>query len=111
MFKNLFYALKDGSNKTRLSALIMGFGQLSRRQIAKGLFYLLSQVAFLAYMLFFGGRYIGHLFSGNLGTQLAGERWNEELQLFEKIKGAQMSLSTLKLFCRRGKTGASYGPV
>lgn len=79
--------MKDGSNKTRLSALIMGFGQLSRRQIAKGLFYLLAQLAFVAYMLFFGGRYIGHLFSGNLGTQLAGERWNEELQLFEKIKG------------------------
>ena len=87
VFKNLFYALKDGSNKTRLSALIMGFGQLSRKQIAKGLFYLLTQIAFVAYMLFFGGRYIGHLFSGNLGTQLAGERWNEELQLFEKIKG------------------------
>ena len=70
VFKNLFYALKDGSNKTRLSALIMGFGQLSRKQIAKGLFYLLTQIAFVAYMLFFGGRYIGHLFSGNLGTQL-----------------------------------------
>ena len=87
MFGNLFYALKDGSNKTRLSALIMGYGQLTRKQIAKGLFYFLTQVAFLLYMIFVGGRYIGHLFSGDLGTQLAGERWNEELQLFEKIKG------------------------
>ena len=87
VFKNLYYALKDGSNKTRLSALIMGYGQLARKQIAKGMFYLFTQVAFVAYMLFFGGRYIGHLFSGNLGTQLAGERWNEELQLYEKIQG------------------------
>ena len=28
-----------------------------------------------------------HLFSGNLGNQLAGEIWNEELQIFEKVKG------------------------
>lgn len=86
-FKNLFYALKDGSYKTRLSALIMGYGQIARKQVVKGAFYLLTQVAFLLYMLFFGGRYIGHLFSGNLGTQLSGERWNEELQMYEKIKG------------------------
>ena len=84
---DLYYALKDGSGKTRLSALIMGYGQLARKQIAKGSLYLLTELAFIAYMLFFGGRYIGHLFSGNLGTQLAGERWNEELQVFEKITG------------------------
>ena len=87
MVKSVYYALKDGSNKTRLSALIMGFGQLARKQTAKGLVYLFLQLAFTAYMLFFGGRYIAHLFSGDLGTQLSGERWNEELQIFEKIKG------------------------
>jgi arabinogalactan oligomer/maltooligosaccharide transport system permease protein len=38
-------------------------------------------------MIAFGGRYIAHLFSGNLGTRLSGERWNEQLQIFEKIKG------------------------
>ncbi len=87
MVGNVYRALKDGSLQTRLSALIMGYGQIARKQIAKGLIYLFLQLAFLAYMLFFGGRYIGHLFSGDLGTQLAGERWNEELQIFEKIKG------------------------
>lgn len=84
---DLYYALKDGSGKTRLSALIMGYGQLARKQIAKGSLYLLTELAFIAYMLFFGGRYIGHLFSGDLGRQIAGERWNEELQVFEKITG------------------------
>ncbi len=87
VLKELYYALKDGSLFTRLSAIVMGYGQIARKQIAKGIFYLVVEFAFIAYMLFFGGRYIGHLFSGNLGTQLAGERWNEDLQIFEKIKG------------------------
>ncbi len=87
VFGELYDAMKDGSKYTRLSALVMGYGQLARKQKAKGIFYLLIQLAFIAYMLLFGGRYIGHLFSGRLGTQLAGERWNEELQIFEKIKG------------------------
>ncbi len=85
--KDLINAFKNGSGFTRLSFLIMGFGQIAGGQIAKGLFYLLIQTAFILYMIFFGGRYIGHLFSGDLGTKLAGEEWNEELQIFEKIKG------------------------
>ncbi len=87
LFKTLIYAFKDGSYKTRLSFLILGFGQIARGQIGKGLFYMLSQAAFLLYTLFFGGRYIGHLFSGDLGRRLSGEHWNESLQIFEKIKG------------------------
>jgi arabinogalactan oligomer/maltooligosaccharide transport system permease protein len=85
--KKYIYAFKDGSYFTRLSFLFMGFGQMARGQLGKGLFYLLTELACILYMFFFGGRYIGHLFSGNLGTRLSGERWNEELQIFEKIKG------------------------
>ena len=85
--KNLYYAVKDGSYKTRLSLLLMGFGQIAEGQILKGIIYLLTQGLFLLFMIFFGGRYILHLFSGDLGTRLAGEQWNEELQLFEKIQG------------------------
>ena len=48
---------------------------------------MLAQTLFILYMLFFGGRYLGHLFSGNLGVRLSGEVWNEELQIFEKVKG------------------------
>ena len=85
--KGLYYAVKDGSYKTRLSLLVMGFGQIAEGQIVKGLLYLFTQALFLLFMIFFGGRYILYLFSGDLGTKLAGERWNEELQLFEKIQG------------------------
>ncbi len=87
VFKTLIYAFKDGSIFTRLSFLLVGFGQIARGQIGKGLFYMLLQAAFVAYTVFFGGSYIGHLFSGDLGKNLAGERWNETLQIFEKIKG------------------------
>ena len=85
--KTLVYALKDGSIVTRLSFPFMGFGQFARGQIGKGLFYVLTELIFLLSMILFGGRYIGHLFSGNLGTRLSGEQWNESLQIFEKIQG------------------------
>ncbi len=83
----LLLALKKGSLYTRLSALFMGFGQISRGQITKGAIYMITEGLFLLFMLFFGGRYIGHLFSGDLGRNLSGEKWNETLQIFEKIKG------------------------
>ncbi len=86
-FKTLTYAFKDGSIWTRLSFLFMGFGQIVRGQIGKGLAYMLTQLAFWLYTIFFGGRYILHLFSGDLGRKLSGEQWNESLQIFEKIKG------------------------
>ncbi len=85
--KTLINAFKDGSLSTRLSFAIMGFGQISRGQLWKGLGYMLVQLFFALYLIFFGGQYIGHLFSGDLGTKLAGEQWNESLEIFEKIKG------------------------
>ncbi len=86
-FKELVDAFKDGTYKTRLSFVFMGFGQIASGQVVKGIGYSLIEGAFVLYMIFFGGRYIGRLFSGNLGRRLAGEYWNEELQIFEKIKG------------------------
>ena len=58
--KELYAAFKNGSFATRLSFLFVGFGQLARGQMAKGFLYLLTQAAFLLFMIFFGGRYIAH---------------------------------------------------
>ncbi len=85
--KALFYAIKEGSYKTRLSLPFMGFGQIARGQMGKGLCYMATELLFALYLIFFGGEYIGHLFSGRLGSRLSGEVWNEGLQIFEKIKG------------------------
>lgn len=86
-FKELGSAFKNGSYATRLSFLFMGCGQIARGQFVKGLAYLLTEAAFLVFMILAGGKYVMHLFSGNLGTRLAGEIWNEELQIFEKVQG------------------------
>ncbi|WP_035369628.1 carbohydrate ABC transporter permease [Acholeplasma hippikon] len=43
--------MRKGSIFTRLSYLIMGFGNLSRKQIGKGLVYLFTQISFLAFMI------------------------------------------------------------
>ncbi len=86
-WKELGAAIRNGSVFTRLSFVFMGFGQVVRGQLVKGILYFLTEAAFLLFMIFFGGRYIAHLFSGNLGTRLSGEVWNEELQIFEKTRG------------------------
>lgn len=87
VFKTVYSALKNGSVFTRISFAVMGFGQMARGQFTKGLLYMLAQFAYILYMLFFGGQYVAHLFSGDLGSRLSGEQWNESLQIFEKIKG------------------------
>ncbi len=85
--QELFSAFKNGSKATKLSFFVLGGGQLARRQFFKGVLYLLAQLAFLLFTVFVGGKYLVQLFSGNLGTRLSGEVWNEELQIFEKVKG------------------------
>ncbi len=85
--KKFFHAVKNGSVWTYCSLFVMGFGQIGRGQIVKGLLYFFIQAAFTAYMFLFGGRYAVRLFSGKLGETLSGERWNETLQIFEKVKG------------------------
>jgi arabinogalactan oligomer/maltooligosaccharide transport system permease protein len=85
--QTLFAAMRKGSLFTRLSFIIMGFGQIACGQIVKGILYMLTQAAFILYMIFVGGGHIAHLFSGDLGVRLSGEQWNESLQMFEKIKG------------------------
>ena len=80
-------AFTKGSVFTRVSFFIMGFGQIAVGQVVKGLLFMLTQLVFSLYMIFSGWRYIAHLFSGNLGNRLSGEIWNEELQIFEKVRG------------------------
>jgi len=86
-YKGVFSAFRNGSNATRLSFFVMGGGQLLRKQYVKGVIYLSLQILFFAYLFGFGGNYLLHFFSGNLGTNVSGERWNEQLQIFEKVVG------------------------
>jgi len=85
--KKLVEAFRNGSVPTRLSFFLPGVGQLARKQVVKGMGYLLLTILFVAYMVLSGGRYLLHLFSGDLGRLVSGEVWNEELQIYEKVKG------------------------
>ena len=85
--KKLINAFKDGSWQTRLSFFLPGLGQVLRKQFVKGGAYLLLTALFISYMLPTGLRFLGYLLSGNLGSVASGEVWNEQLQIFEKVKG------------------------
>lgn len=87
LFSTVPKAIRSGSKATKLSLFFPGVGQLMRGQIVKGVGYLFLTVAFIAYLILFGGRYLAHLFSGKLGTKLSGEIWNESTQVFEKVVG------------------------
>ena len=47
--------IKEGDIWTKASMLIMGCASLRRRQIVKGLLFLLSEAAFIFYMVVNGG--------------------------------------------------------
>ena len=76
-FKNLFFGIvnwfKDlgltfvhGDWKTKVSYFIMGFGNITRKQIMRGLLFLAFEVVFIAYMIGIGGHYLSRLYI--LGT-------------------------------------------
>jgi arabinogalactan oligomer/maltooligosaccharide transport system permease protein len=58
---------RDGDGRTRVSFVLMGFGNLARGQVAKGLYYLLSEVVFVVYMVLFGARSLAGILT--LGTK------------------------------------------
>ena len=65
VFDTIRSAAKSGEWKTRSSFLVMGFGQFARKQWLRGLLYLLFEVLFILYMVFFGWKYLAKM--GTLG--------------------------------------------
>lgn len=66
IFKNLFLAFKEGDKYTRISFIVMGFGSFARKQILRGILFLLMEIVFIVYMIACGGFYLYKLDS--LGT-------------------------------------------
>ncbi len=65
-FGGLWDALRYGNWKTRMSALIWGFGCFAYRQIGRGILYLAYEIIFVLFITLFGAQYLGKL--GTLGT-------------------------------------------
>lgn len=65
-FMSIVDALHYGNWKTRMSALIWGFGCFAYRQIGHGVIYLGYEILFVLYMVFFGSVYLSKF--DTLGT-------------------------------------------
>ena len=74
-FAGIGRIFKEGDWKTRLSFIIMGFGQFFRHQIGRGLIFLGFEGLFIWFMTAMGGGYLAGM--SNLGTQAVVTSLNE----------------------------------
>ena len=91
-FANYLKGFAKGNALTKASYVIMGTGHMFRCQVAKGLIYLLCEVGFVLYMIFFGGSYLGKFFygfftKGTVGIVETADYWNDDLGVYEKVVG------------------------
>ena len=86
-------ALRHGDTFTRLSAVIMGTGNICRKQVVKGLLYLAVEILFIAFMVINGFGLLGGLTT--LGTNEGGEVFNEAKQVYEYTAGDNSMLILL----------------
>ena len=73
-FKNLGLTFAHGDWKTKASFFIMGFGNIARGQIMRGILFLFFEVVFFIYLFAFGGPFLSKLYI--LGTQ--GSQLNDD---------------------------------
>ena len=65
--KDIGYTFKHGDWKTRTSFFVMGFGNIARGQVLRGILFLLMEVIFIVYMICGGAYWMSML--PTLGTQ------------------------------------------
>ena len=85
IFQTVYRAAKEGDWKTRLSFVVMGFGQLTRKQVLRGILYLGFELLFIFYMIFFGWGYLVQI--GSLGEVVTQEVWNDSKGIYEYVHG------------------------
>jgi arabinogalactan oligomer/maltooligosaccharide transport system permease protein len=76
---------KNGSWMTRVSFIIMGFGNLARKQILRGVLFFLFEAAFIVYMVLAGGNWLSQF--GTLGTVNGGQIYNEVYDQYMQVEG------------------------
>ena len=64
--KEIGTTFAQGDASTRLSYLVFGFGQIKRGQYVKGIAFLVCEIAFILYMVFFSWKYLSKF--NTLGT-------------------------------------------
>lgn len=86
-------ALTKGSGITKLSAFIMGLGNICNGQVVKGLLFLATELAYLWFMFRYGFHNLAMLVT--LGDREQQEVWDEAQQVYLYIKGDQSVLLLL----------------
>ena len=81
-----------GNALTKGSYAIMGLGHMGRGQVGKGLIFLLVEILFILYMMFFGAPYLGKFFygfftKGTVGITETHDYWDDNAGHYEKIVG------------------------
>lgn len=92
-FGPILEAFREGDIWTRLSALIMGLGNLRRGQIIKGLLLLAFEVGFFLFHVLFGWQYLKDF--GTLGTVSQRRVWDEAVQIYRRVPGDNSMLILL----------------
>lgn len=82
---NIFRIFKNGDFRTRLSYLIMGFGNISRGQIVKGLLYFALEPLFIYFITNPAWKYL-HKFN-TLGTATRIKVWDEAKGIYTYQQG------------------------
>lgn len=78
-------AVKKGDAFTKLGILIMGCGNLARKQVVKGVLFLAAELLFLYFMVTYGINNLMRLWQ--LGGQAQEEVWNDAKGIFEYTAG------------------------
>lgn len=86
-------AVSKGGLETKLSMVLMGFGNMVHGQIIKGLLYLAVEVAYVVFMVVNGIGFLAMLPS--LGSVQQEEVWDEALQIYTYTEGDQSILILL----------------
>ena len=73
-FKFLTETFKNGSAPTKISYVVMGFGNIARGQVLRGILFLLFEIVFIGYMILAGGHWLSLLPS--LGVKGPTEEYN-----------------------------------
>lgn len=93
LFKSLGQTFIEGDILTKISFFIMGFSNLFRGQIIKGLSFLFIEIAYLYYMILTGVTALSGL--STLGTKVQGMVMDEKLGIFIVQQGDNSMLMLL----------------
>ena len=81
--QDIGHTFKNGDYKTKISYFLMGFGSIARGQVLRGVVFLLFEIIFIVYMIFWGGYWLSMLPS--LGKEGPEEIYNEVLDTYITI--------------------------